>query len=282
MEAGNDTVYSYFYDYRNPKYLDGGAGSDLIDLNFYNAYYAPNKLVIDFPSQYDDVYEHIGAIRIKNFETLRLLNYVGFNDSFVLLGSGDDTISLSEGNDVIYGNGGDDYIDGGGKGDTINGGLGNDILITGGSTDVSEDRLIGGAGDDVLFGSYAHADYGSHSILRGGIGEDVFAFSDVLAVSPYDFIVDFNVYEDHIALYLHEYWNIDPYARQFDEIPYENLEETSTKLRFDIIGENATVIYNKINGRLFVEHEGDSDFVCVIRGAQDLDVSHFYYIGEIV
>jgi Ca2+-binding RTX toxin-like protein len=91
---------------------------------------------------------------------------------------GDDVIVGRGGDDVIDGRGGEDVICGGGGADTIVGGAGNDELRGGGSRIVRgdgdvlyyRDRLVGGAGDDVLVPG---RDGGDHAT-----GWDLLDFSD--------------------------------------------------------------------------------------------------------
>ena len=112
--------------------------------------------------------------------------------------AGNDTVHGEEGNDVVHAGGGNDNITGGAGNDTLDGGLGNDNInggagndsITGGPSQVTcvtlqiptatspacdRDILIGGTGDDKIFGG-DDADYilGGSGVdqLEGGLGRD--------------------------------------------------------------------------------------------------------------
>ncbi len=137
-------------------------------------------------------------------------------DSLTGRGGGDDTITGSNASDIIYGQEGEDTIYGGRGHDSLYGGTGDDLLmgddkpesldvgtveeIKGLNTDELDafiksvegkdtdgnDRLFGGAGDDVLLG------LGGNDYLDGGAGEDAIfggAGNDIIVYDKADYLV---------------------------------------------------------------------------------------------
>ncbi len=150
---GNDTLFGGAGDDR----LKGGAGDDTLD-----------------GGQGDDKIEG------------------GDGNDVVFGGAGDDEISGGDGNDIIFGGDGDDRIYGDGSGmgsgggsgsgsgnpvshdDYLSGGAGNDFIVGG----EGQDTVLGGAGNDILFGDDT-ADYGSGSGKGSGSGVEN-GFADYL------------------------------------------------------------------------------------------------------
>ncbi len=106
-------------------YVDGTAGSDLIDINYTGD---PD------------------GDRIDNADAV--LPGAGPNDDYVRAGAGNDTVYAGIGNDVVEGGTGHDLLDGGEGDDLLDGGAGNDRLYGG----RGNDTLLGGAGSDQAFG----------------------------------------------------------------------------------------------------------------------------------
>ena len=107
--------------------------------------------------------------------------------NLLIAGAGDDTVNGGAGNDVLFGQdgadtlGGDagiDYIAAGAGNDTIDGGAnpdeiygeGGDDTITGG-TSFDYDKIVGGDGNDTIYGNSGQGDY-DH--LYGNLGNDTF------------------------------------------------------------------------------------------------------------
>ena len=97
-------------------------------------------------------------------------------DDIIRAGSGDDLIRGGRGFDVLFGDDGDDSLYGGRDGDFVYGGAGRDVLFgdsgyqTAKGTDLSADRLDGGAGNDRLVQS------DGNDVMTGGAGTDQFLF----------------------------------------------------------------------------------------------------------
>ena len=282
LGSGNDIAHVSWYDKESPKTLDGGRGIDLLTLDFSQGLSV--RAVLDLSLQATGEYQNFGAIRFSNFEVFEF--YLHTYNYDLKLGSGSDTVVCGAGQDLLRGADGNDFLDGGPGADTLIGGSGDDILIAGGSSTSGRDKLFGGAGDDVMFGSYKYADYASHSLLLGGPGADVFAFSDVASSDPYDRIRDFDPTEDHIALYFGHYSGIDPFASAFSPLEYANLQDTDQRLEFDLIEDGVTVRYQKLSGKLSWHYtgdgSGDSELIAILGEAPDLDVGHFLTIMEVL
>ncbi|MFL5893937.1 MAG: hypothetical protein ACJ76Z_02340 [Thermoleophilaceae bacterium] len=122
---------------------------------------------------------------------------VGSIPALITGGSGDDSLTGGAAGDTLHGDDGDDTLDGGGLGDLLDGGSGRDtadysrrtqpVIVTldgrrndgeqgEGDNVVAIERVIGGAGDDVLVGNDDdNALYGGpgNDSLGGGGGSDV-------------------------------------------------------------------------------------------------------------
>jgi Ca2+-binding RTX toxin-like protein len=96
----------------------------------------------------------------------------------------------SGGNDTLIGGAGDDDLYGDGGNDSLDGGLGDDTLDGG----FGSDTLVGGAGDDFLFA------FKGKDVLTGGAGSDLFGFSlrDDVGQSSFTF-ADFKPTEDDLG-----------------------------------------------------------------------------------
>ncbi len=92
------------------------------------------------------------------------LTVKGSHDVFVGMGTGNDTVHLNDtGHDTVLGGSGDDKLYGNGE-SLLKGGQGNDKLF---GADGGHDTLVGGAGNDTLHGA-------GFDTLFGGRGDDVF------------------------------------------------------------------------------------------------------------
>lgn len=138
----------------------------------------------------------------------------GLGNDYVNGNAGADTILGGGGNDKLFGGADADSISGGDNNDSINGNKGDDVIDGGAGTDTlrggaDDDSISGGDGNDIISG-----DLGDDTLaggvgvdqLTGGAGDDVFDFSDgtdsstVKSVQYFDFITDFTVADDQIAL----------------------------------------------------------------------------------
>lgn len=192
-QEGNDTIV--FGTETGFDQVDGGVGSDRITVDADNAIIGLTSLanveVIDGTGKTN------AQIRLNTGAALDLSN-VAVSGIVKIVGSaGADTIIGSVGNDVIEGGAGNDILRGGNGDDTLNAGTGSDQLDGGGGFDIADftgltsavtvdltaqtvkhsatsngtaivgiEGVIGGDGNDVLFGS-ANADR-----LTGGAGND--------------------------------------------------------------------------------------------------------------
>jgi Ca2+-binding RTX toxin-like protein len=115
------------------------------------------------------------------------------------------------GKDLLFGNKQDDTLDGGDNEDILYGGMGDDCLQGG----FSDDFVSGDKGNDIITGVDPTADLpGLVEIdtLLGGIGEDTFILGDeskpyydngsddIIGISDYAIIVDFDSSQDLIQL----------------------------------------------------------------------------------
>lgn len=137
---GNDTIGGIF---AYGVVLDGGAGTDTLDMSFVGSS-NPVPITVDLSAgTYSD---SIGTFTLTNFE-----NYIGYG--------GDETIT---------GTSGDNNINGGAGSDTINGGDGNDVIVAGDimGNDSTIDTVDGGDGDDTITSS-------GNGAYAGGNGNDL-------------------------------------------------------------------------------------------------------------
>ena len=191
-------------------YIDGTAGSDLIDGNYTEqldrgsdkvdgkdaglAGASGNDDFIRAGAGNDTVFGNQGHDQIYGGDGADLL--YGGDGSDILLGeagndrldggSGDDTLTGGAGNDLISGSDGADVLGGGEGQDTLFGGAGNDIISGGGGND----QVDGGFGDDMIFGGVGNdaitAGAGNDQVngdagddaLSGGAGRDKLAGGD--------------------------------------------------------------------------------------------------------
>ncbi|WP_262028904.1 calcium-binding protein [Microvirga sp. Mcv34] len=166
-EAGNDVIQGG----AGADTLDGGDGRDWLDYRTDTA-----GVYIDLRTN-SAFHGDAEGDRISNFEN-------------VMGGSGRDTIYGSSGDNEMWGRGGDDILAGADGDDTLHGQEGNDWLEGGNGWDL----LTGGAGDDRLVGG------AGTDILVGNQGRDTFVFDAALGPDNDDWIYDFSVSEDTIAL----------------------------------------------------------------------------------
>jgi Ca2+-binding RTX toxin-like protein len=162
--------------------------------------------------------------------------YGGVGADYLAGGDGNDTIYGDTGSDIMLGGAGNDtivtatytyalpqlggtsYVDGGdgndylianGLNDYLVGGAGDDVLL---SQSIEATYLLGGSGNDYIVGDDGndYIDGGTGSdLLKGGFGSDYFvggAGNDYFVMNlddyyaSYDFITDFTVGQDYIAL----------------------------------------------------------------------------------
>jgi serralysin len=158
----------------------------LLDGNFSSIGHMTNNVAIAYNAIIENGIGGSGNdIIIGNLVSNRLEGRAGADQIDGL--DGNDSISGGDGNDIIYGGQGNDVIDGdagidyiaaGSGADTINGGADPDEIygedgddtINGGLT-FSTDILVGGAGNDVIYGNSGLGDYDR---LFGNAGNDTF------------------------------------------------------------------------------------------------------------
>lgn len=140
----------------------------------------------------------------------------GDGDDGIIGGNDFDLINAGLGDDRITSLDGDDQIFGEAGDDIIRAGEGDDILDGG----LDDDILIGGDGDDILDGGQGV------DIMTGGAGNDIFEFfgEDIVA-GELDVVTDFTQGEGGVE----------------------------DVIKISGIGENATVEYDNISGRVSVD-----------------------------
>jgi Ca2+-binding RTX toxin-like protein len=200
---GNDTIFGL----GGADLISGGAGTDSLHGGAGNDIYIidnQNDLVFeDAGNGTDIVYTTSNFYLYANVENLTLEDSggnifgVGNDLSNIIRGNsggnliialgGADTVDGGAGNDLIYGGDGDDqlrgdagidYIVGGNGVDNIDGGAGadeiygqdGDDILSGGST-FDTDIIVGGIGNDTIFGDSGRGDY---DLLYGNTGNDTF------------------------------------------------------------------------------------------------------------
>ena len=191
--AGDDLFeFSSFIDASDIASLDGGAGTDTLDLtieadltgstitNFEILDISSRTLTIDAEDllQFSSIL-NVGTIEMATGGSVDLTGRVALDDAGTVRGSNDDdTITVdanatanwslggNDGNDTLTGALGDDSLSGGAGDDMLTGGSGDDSLNSGSGTDT----LSGGLGNDTLTGS------GGTNTLNGGDGNDTLRF----------------------------------------------------------------------------------------------------------
>ncbi|MFD1216105.1 calcium-binding protein [Microbulbifer celer] len=93
----------------------------------------------------------------------------GAGDDFVQAADGNDTVDGGDGLDTLHGGSGDDTLSGGGGDDLLRGGAGKDTL----NGDAGNDKLYGDGGEDLLSGGDGSDELYGNGQLLGGAGDDV-------------------------------------------------------------------------------------------------------------
>ncbi|MEH2197998.1 MAG: hypothetical protein V7K82_07220 [Nostoc sp.] len=154
--------------------VDGGAGDDLLSVNYGNANGAVT-FTFNAITNTGSITAGRNQVSFKNIERFDITG-TAYND--YLVGTDrDDTLSGTEnpfaggGNDTIIGGAGNDILSAGGGDSTLYGDTGNDLLSV---FDSSADNLLfGGDGNDSLNGSGEYYGFGSgDNTLYGGTGDD--------------------------------------------------------------------------------------------------------------
>lgn len=217
--AGDDTVWLEAFfggGAAPPMELDGGAGSDLLDIfgisgaidlrpvrftGFEAIRAADGATVTMTTRQMLDIGGlGFGGINIdwRLIQTgaradLRPITFETFDlAQFIVIGRAGDDVQIGHGaiNSILQGRGGRDVLTGGAGFDQLSGGTGADRLSGGDGVDLltgdgGNDRLNGGAGDDAL---------------AGGTGADLFVFSDAPGNDRIDDFRAFGAGQDRIDL----------------------------------------------------------------------------------
>ena len=208
--GGNDVFANVTLDDLDDDILDGGSGTDTLDLDDYVAQFLGppvlfgangtltsievinlhgptagvgiNNVELAIPlanSSSDDTVTVNGALaqdfiygdRINNADISLYLNGGGGHD-VLYGGAGGDTLDGGDDADTLEGNGGEDLLEGGGASDTLRGGADGDTL-RGGDGD---DTLEGNGGDDELDGG------DDADSMSGGTGNDIYIVDDAADV----------------------------------------------------------------------------------------------------
>lgn len=162
---GNDTIR---VDLGNDQVLDGGDGTDLLDIDATSFSFSFN---LDFALG-GAIFGSFNGTSFANFEQISfragtgndVLRGTALGDTLAG-GAGNDSIDGRLGHDVLEGGDGNDTLLGGEHYDTLRGGAGNDSLD--GGTGI--DSLFGDDGDDTIDGG------GGSDVIHGGAGNDSIA-----------------------------------------------------------------------------------------------------------
>jgi len=180
-------------------------------------------------------------------------------------GGGADTLVGQDGEDSLYGMGGKDTLRGNGQNDYLSGGNGRDKLVGGSGADEldggkHDDVLRGGDGSDLLDGGRGN------DILTGDAGNDAFLFNDALdPATNVDAITDFAVNHDEIHL-----------KQSIFSAIGNNLGAGEFRIGGNAQDGNDYIMYNKANGKLFYDADGDGagDRVLFAKLDAGLNVDH--------
>lgn len=182
-EAGNDVFQVLDGEFGDN--IDGGSGTDRLDVSNYSTYGAIINLNTgswDFNPSFGGPWTITG---VENVDGTQLA----------------DTITGDSAANVLNGNGGDDLLSGGAGNDTLSGGGGNDQLRGGDGNDIfdggsGQDIFYGEAGDDTLkIVNGWNGGYGE--IFSGGAGSDTFDFSGTAGLNATVNLTD-GTFEDTI------------------------------------------------------------------------------------
>ncbi|KNG92916.1 calcium-binding protein [Pseudaestuariivita atlantica] len=189
--------------------VDGGAGEDtLIDpenLDF-GSEFRGTRVDIDLQAGTVDYYDGVPIGTIRNIEHVDLA--LGDSAADISGTSGNNILIGSNPYTNINGRGGDDYLSGWG---VLNGGGGNDT-IEGRERD---DRLLGGAGDDVLITQVRQDTLYGRDIIRGGDGFDLLVIDPVYNNGQVEYV------EVNLATGLieeHGYWEEAPVLEEVEAV----------------------------------------------------------------
>jgi len=153
--------------------------------------------------------------------------------------------------DTLAGHDFDDLVHGAGGDDAVRGHKGNDTLYG----DAGDDTLKGGKGDDILAGN------GGTDILVGGKGADQFVLQNL---NHADRINDFKPGTDSILLASNHF---DVFGDTLDKSEFRFAGESHK-------GDDASMIYNTGNGRLFFDDGDGGRPIVVAQLDRGLDLSH--------
>ncbi|WP_316168619.1 MULTISPECIES: calcium-binding protein [unclassified Bradyrhizobium] len=190
--VGNDTLVLSVSNTGDLVTVDGGVGTDTLDLSGFGA-----AVWVDLVTNgaevrtTDQASLSTGVWRdMANVAAVENITGTAYSDELagdagnnVILGvagddvidgrSGDDRLLGGDGNDVLTGGMGADLLDGGDGADVLNGGLGADVLIGGAGNDV----LTGGTeGDIFVFGADSGSDTITDFVAGSGNAHDVIRF----------------------------------------------------------------------------------------------------------
>ncbi|OAF14276.1 hypothetical protein AYJ54_42725 [Bradyrhizobium centrolobii] len=162
---GNDTLVLSVSAPGDVATVNGGVGTDTLDLNGFGAAVWVDLVTTGAEMRTTGQSDLASGTWRDMAQVEQVENITGTAFSDQIAGdAGNNVIVGGAGNDVIDARSGDDTVSGGSGDDTLTGGMGNDKLDGGAGADIlngglDRDTLIGGAGNDVL---------------TGGAGGDVF------------------------------------------------------------------------------------------------------------
>jgi Ca2+-binding RTX toxin-like protein len=195
----------------------------------------------------------------------------------VILGPNDDAFhGVTDDGVTVLGKWGDDLLDSGSARNELYGGPGSDVIIADGRDHFAN----GGCGNDVILGNYLDSDQGS--VLRGGIGDDTFAFffhnyyyysSDLV-----DSVVDFDPSHDQIALIPGVADSFDPLDFSVEPVEATAVVDIGRGLTFRIAGEDTRVTYIRGAGEIYVSHDDETTLLAILPNKPDLSPDDFVLI----
>ncbi|MBX3575776.1 MAG: hypothetical protein KF723_01110 [Rhizobiaceae bacterium] len=293
LGEGNDALVDTHSSYGAPVLFVGGPGSDIFSIT---SPFSGESSVIgmsvsliygDTSREADVSLPGSGPDHLIGFYGLDWIYGGGGNDYInahglddrVYGGAGNDTLIGGYGEDLIFGDAGNDVIYGGSpasasspivvmvqwngdtdaaipnqamvglpgimafddaSADTLHGGAGRDTIHGGGGNDI----INGGPGNDRLYGG-----------VGGGANKDIFIFNAPLIPANRDVILDFNRIEDTIHLENAVFRGIGGAGP---------LKKSAFKLSTQPKDSDDRIIYNKANGALSFDRDGDGPAKAVV------------------
>jgi Ca2+-binding RTX toxin-like protein len=264
MNGGNNTGDDTFAPRLGRDYVDGGAGNDLLvvdySTNSYTSNGGPPAGIQSYLSQtgpnsfngsfraYKDSYGNYDEVRFSNIERFYV---VGTNaNDFILSGSGNDTLIGNAGNDILDAGAGNDIINGGSGDDDIRAGDGNDTINAGLG---NFDRVDGGNGSDLLIIDYSASVSGTP--MGAGYSLSGYAYAN----NPNSYSGSFSVY--------------NPSNGQSHQVSFNNIERLQiegSQFNDNLVGTLIDDIINGNNGDDVIDAREGNDIISGGLGNDDI------------